>query len=102
VSNARHRINAVRRFLETDEEFPAWGSTIKGIGLDREVLEKIYRTNFRRYAGETPKAADIGMAIEEGERMLGLVHASSVKDEVLPRMDEVMDRLQRLQTGGHR
>jgi predicted TIM-barrel fold metal-dependent hydrolase len=102
VPNAQHRINAVRRFLETEEEFPAWGSTIKGIGLDRDVLEKIYRTNFHRYAGENPKPVDIGMAIQEGERMLELMHASSVKDEVLPCIDEIMDRLQRLQTGEHR
>jgi predicted TIM-barrel fold metal-dependent hydrolase len=102
VPNARDRINAVRRFIETEDEFPAWGITIRGIGLDREVLEKIYRTNFYRYAGENPKPVDIGTAIEEGERMLELVHASSVKDEVLPRMDEVMDGLRQLHSGGNR
>jgi predicted TIM-barrel fold metal-dependent hydrolase len=98
VPNARDRINAVRRFLETEEEFPAWGSTITGIGLDREVLEKIYRTNFHRYAGETPKAVDIGMALEEGERLLDVVRASPLKDEVLPRMEEVMSELRLQQT----
>jgi len=100
VPNAQDRINAVRRFLETEDEFPAWGTTIRGIGLDHEVLEKIYRTNFFRYAGETPKGVDVGMAIEEGERMLDMVRGSAVADEVLPRMAEVMEELRQLYGAG--
>jgi hypothetical protein len=91
VPGARRRIDAVRRFLETDGEFLAWGTTVRGIRLDREILERIYRNNLVRYAGDIPKAVDVGMLAEEGKRVMDLVRASSVKDAVLPRMDKVMN-----------
>jgi hypothetical protein len=44
----------MRRFLEGDEKFyaPQWGFDVQGIELPREVLTKIYSTNFRA-RGET-------------------------------------------------
>jgi predicted TIM-barrel fold metal-dependent hydrolase len=93
VPMARERIGAVRRFLETDDAFPAWGTTVQGIELKWDILDKIYRTNFTRYVGDQPKALDIGRVIEEGERVLGLVRDSAVADDVLPRMDAVMSEL---------
>jgi hypothetical protein len=101
VPNARDRINAIRRFLETQDEFPAWGCTIQGIGLDYGILEKIYRTNFHRYAGEIPNGVNVGMVIEEGERVLELLRGSALEDEVLPRMKEVMGELRQLGTKGY-
>jgi len=40
------------------------------------------------------------MLIEEGERAMRLIRASSVKDAVLPRMDKVMDSIRHLHAGG--
>jgi len=55
---------SVRNFLEKQGEFRsnAWECNLRGIYLDKEVLEKIYWKNFRALAGNKPKKIDFGLA----------------------------------------
>jgi predicted TIM-barrel fold metal-dependent hydrolase len=75
----------VRSMLESDEEFqptkelhywlyPGTGS-FRGLALPREVLEKIYRTNFERLYGAVPAPLDREKAVAELERMAALLDA---------------------------
>lgn len=54
------RTNLVRRFLETTEEFiePTKNHPFKPFGFEGEILDKIYRKNFLRLYGETPRPLD--------------------------------------------
>jgi predicted TIM-barrel fold metal-dependent hydrolase len=56
-------VESIRRFLETDEPFSAWGrNDLHGLKLDRDVLVKIYSGNFRRRVPATPKAVNLRKA----------------------------------------
>ncbi|MFC1715646.1 amidohydrolase family protein [Candidatus Poribacteria bacterium] len=76
------KITAMRTFLETDKEFRGWHSDLRGICLEKEVLEKIYCKNFQRYAGKTPKELNVGLALGECERITDSSHAKSVISSV--------------------
>jgi hypothetical protein len=65
---ARDRGMMIRRFLETDERFdvpedpamtPDERPQLHGIALPRDVLTKIYVTNFLRYVTPTPKPLNL-------------------------------------------
>ncbi|MCL5103617.1 MAG: amidohydrolase [Armatimonadetes bacterium] len=77
---ARHRQGIVRRFLETDDEYhvpdgadfllgPPEDGVFQGLALSDGVLDAIYRGNFERLAGKRPKTLDLGLAIEECDRI---------------------------------
>ena len=77
---------AVRKYLETEgifeppEALAHWREPdlegFRGFALDRDVLEKIYRTNFERLYGAKPAALNLERACEELRRM------AAVLDEV--------------------
>jgi len=65
-SLARQKAQAIRRFLETDETFTLRGqkgsggrTKIRGLSLPKEVLAKIYASNFEALAGADPKPLDM-------------------------------------------
>jgi hypothetical protein len=47
------------------------------MSLPGEVLDAIYRGNFARYAGDTPRPLDVGQAIAECERIARIAEALS-------------------------
>lgn len=47
-----------QRFFCTGEEIPLWGDIVQGLELPEDVFEQITVRNFRRFAGERPKAID--------------------------------------------
>ncbi|NLJ41914.1 MAG: amidohydrolase family protein [Clostridiales bacterium] len=57
--------NLARNFLEMDETFVAFGVNVSGLGLDKPIIQKIYRDNFLRMAGDRPKRVCIKEAIAE-------------------------------------
>jgi len=71
----------VRNFLEKDIEHTNWDAALRGIKLDRSVLEKIYHKNFERYVGTAPKKLDVKLALEECERLLNI--ALENKDHII-------------------
>ena len=64
VEFARQKTNWVRKFLEGREAFEMFRIKTRGIGLARNVLEKIYATNFIKLASAKPKVVDIPAAID--------------------------------------
>lgn len=52
---SRQLIYAMRSILETDNTIDCWDMRLRGMKLERAVLEKIYTRNFARYSGETPR-----------------------------------------------
>ncbi len=68
----------VRRWLETRDTFPVPSDPLMtpdhrphlaGIGLPREVLEKIYRGNFARIAGEPSETYSLDLFRSETDRL---------------------------------
>lgn len=82
-AEAQNRAGIVRRFLETADEFrisedadfllgsPADG-LIRGINLDKDALEQIYRENFHQLAGSSPAALDLDAAAGECDRIAAI------------------------------
>ena len=73
ISNAVNNVKVIRTFLETGDEFTGWGKSIKGIQLDCEALRKIYRENFLRFAGNTPKSVNMDYVKDYCSRLLKLL-----------------------------
>lgn len=57
------RINQIRSFIETDNERLCDGQPIKCLNLPSEVKNKIYRDNFVRCYGASPKPIDKEMVV---------------------------------------
>ena len=69
-----HAVNLVRAFLERREPFRSeWLSRVfeRPFGLPDEVLDKIYRQNFLRVFGETPRRLDPALIARECEAFSG-------------------------------
>ena len=77
---------AVRMYLETEgvfeppEALAHWREPdlegFRGFALPRNVLEKIYRTNFERLYGAKPAALNLERACEELHRMAAVLDAA--------------------------
>lgn len=44
-----------KRFLTEDVRFPLWDDEIQGFGLEKTLVQKITRDNFRRFASPVPR-----------------------------------------------
>ena len=64
-----YKIEKICRFLTTTDEFEAWGFSLKGLGLPREVTRKILKNNYLRVRG-TPRPINRDAAIAYGEALL--------------------------------
>ncbi len=92
------RIWVVRNFLETDETFhvptderlfwPDHRTMITGIKLPEDVLRKIYEGNFRRIVGKAPKPLDMGMVMDELNRLTVIHDAMGAKPNMARRVAE--------------
>ncbi len=93
----------VRSMLETDELFTPpeelhyWlypgMDGFRGLALPREVLEKIYRTNFERLYGSLPAPLDREKAVAELERMVALLDAQGDDQVVANQARQVAEEL---------
>jgi predicted TIM-barrel fold metal-dependent hydrolase len=94
------KIRAMRTFLETSRTFEWLGGRQHGLGLEPDVLAKIYRGNFERFAGEAPKAVDLGGAIDHCTRAMGLARKSPEREKIIPELEAIDGRLRELQDAG--
>lgn len=93
VEEGRYRAGIVYRWLESDDTFrvpvgadfllgaPEDG-VIRGLALPEDVLDKIYAGNFKRLAGEAPRALNVSLAIHECERLAEIAQALSGESKV--------------------
>ena len=91
------QIKGIRTFLETDRTFEWLGGQQRGIALDLAALKKIYSGNFRRFAGDEPKAVDLRRAADECKRMIDLARTSPKREEVIPELEDIEAQLEDLQ-----
>lgn len=92
------KIRGMRTFLETNRTFEWLGGQQHGLGLEPDVLSRIYCDNFSRFVGRAPKALDFGRAIDQSERMIGLARTSPEKDEIMPELETIEGKLRELQS----
>ena len=90
---SKELIYVIRTVLETDNDIEFWDTKLHGWKLDRPVLEKIYRENFRRYAGANPKIVEPAQVIEECNRITRRAQISPLKDSLLKEVQDVRDIL---------
>ncbi len=90
------KIRGMRRFLETDQAFEWLGGQQHGIGLEPDVLAKIYCGNFRRFAGDAPKPVDVARAIDQCARVIRLGGTSPESGEIVPELEAVEGKLREL------
>jgi predicted TIM-barrel fold metal-dependent hydrolase len=94
IAAAVRHVQTIRRFLETDDRFEAWnGKRLRGLALDRPVLEKIYRTNFQRYAGVRPAPVRRDLVRRLGEEILEAARSADADDEVAETVRRCLARL---------
>ncbi len=93
VEQGRIRAGIVFRWLESGDTFRVpqaadflLGSPedgiIRGMSLPDDVLAKVYHDNFCRLAGSEPQVLNVGLAIEECERLAAIAQALSGKAAV--------------------
>ena len=97
-------IGWMRRFLETRDEFEykrvmkskpvTYRFQIRGIGLDKEVLTKIYAGNFQRLAGAKPRPINFDKALEYCRYLKTFAEASENRDKLMPKIQKFIAQLQ--------
>lgn len=87
------KIIAMRTFLETDSELRGWHSDLKGICLEKGVLEKIYCKNFQRYAGKAPGKLNAELILEECKHVLDFARKNSVEHNILSQIQEFLEAM---------
>ena len=86
---------AMRTFLETDKAFRGWHYDLRGIALGSAVLEKIYRKNFLRYVGNSPRKLDTDLAVAECKHILSIARKFAIVHEILPEIKQFIKYIER-------
>jgi len=86
-------IDVTRRFLETFDEFKCRDLQIKGIGLERDILEKIYHGNFEGRTGITPADIDTGLLLEECDRVMNFVRNDKNAHTIFPEVKKTCEEI---------
>jgi len=95
LARATERIDRVRIFLETRDEIPDDPRPPHvGFELDRDVLDKIYRTNFQRYAGDKPRPVNIPAALDRCRELKAILRDADWDQETLTDLDEITKALE--------
>lgn len=89
-------IDVTRRFLETFDEFQCRDLRIKGIGLERDILEKIYHGNFERRAVSTPSNIDKKMLLQECDRVMDIVRHDKNAQALVPEVTKICEEIREL------
>lgn len=97
VAEANDKVGWMRRFLETEDKFiNKWNMNIAGIGLEKKALEKIYATNYMRFAGNKPKQVNLKLAQEYSKEMMESLNRFIVDDRRTRQLNEVYKKFTQL------
>ena len=77
------RSDAVRRFLETEEEMTVIDVDTQGLGLPADVSKKILEENFLRVAGTAPKSINRAALKDYVEKYRHLIVDQAMLDYIL-------------------
>jgi hypothetical protein len=86
-------IDVSRAFLETFDEFECRDLHIMGIGLERNILEKIYHSNFERLAGKMPRKINKKIMFEECNTVMDIIRHDKNVDILLPDVQEIFEKI---------
>jgi hypothetical protein len=86
-------IDTIRRFIETGDKFNNWGFKINGLGLDKDVIDKVYYKNFESYAGKLPKKINIDRLLEECQRIKEIAIVKTDLNKYVQEIDKVVDAI---------
>ena len=93
TASAKAKIDAMRRFLETEDTFEFWGMTWSGLGLPREACARIYAGNFRRWVGAKPKPVNVALTIEECDRLITMADLAGAGAQTLAALKTTRQKL---------
>jgi len=104
IEHARLRAGIVFRWLESDDTFnipmgadcllgPGEGGVIRSMSLPTDVLTKIYRENFTQRVCREPRKLDVGVCVQECERLATIAEAMSGKPAIETEAGLVAKRL---------
>lgn len=97
VMIAKFRFARIKAFLGTTEKvLHEDGHFFQGIGLPKEVLEKLYHRNFQRYAGDKPRSVNLPLVIERCSELISLARAGDADDETMADLEAILTRLKEL------
>jgi len=98
VRKSEDKIGMIRTFLETRDKIPDDPRPPHvGFELDRPVLEKIYKTNFQRYAGDSPRPVDIQAALTRCRELQDIARDAGADENVLADLDGIAELLDQAQ-----
>lgn len=66
----RETVGCLRRVMETDEEFVAFEENCKGLALEGQPLQNIYKHNFDAYLPNPPRPMEVPKLLEYGKTLL--------------------------------
>lgn len=95
---SKELLYVLRTFLETGNEVDYWETTLRGMAMGRKALEKIYRSNFEKYAGNNPKAVNTSQLRAECERLSKRAEISPLKEKLLTDAGLVLGMLKDMDT----
>jgi predicted TIM-barrel fold metal-dependent hydrolase len=87
------KINCMRRFLATKDEFVFDNYEVRGLGLGCDVLERIFHLNFEALFGKRPKEVDPSVAVDYCGELTRLADGMPEKDEVVRSLNEISERI---------
>jgi predicted TIM-barrel fold metal-dependent hydrolase len=87
------KIDCMRRFLATDDEFVFDNYQVRGLALGRDVLERIFHLNFEALFGESPRPVDPQAAVDYCRELARLAEDMPEKDEVQRNLNEIVERI---------
>lgn len=103
MADMTDKIRMMRQFLETKETFEGFGCAtsrhVTGIGLEQDILEKIYVRNFERYAGATPNPLRIEPALRHCRRIREYARAAAGQEALDRELTDIEQKLQDLGEG---
>ncbi|MHC4712807.1 MAG: amidohydrolase family protein [Planctomycetota bacterium] len=88
VAGAVEKIRWMRSFLEGETR-----GEVPGLGLGESVLGKVYAANFRLLAGDTPRAVNRDLAVDECDRAIALACGDPDEEAIKAELTDVRRRL---------
>ena len=79
----KFKVDSVVRFFTTDDEFQAFGGTVRGFALDEEKCEYSLGKSFTEYMGRKPKIIDKSALKQYAERHAKHIPEGETKDMIL-------------------
>lgn len=87
------KVQKMRKFFETTEEFTYWDMKLRGLGLSKEVCRKIYACNFRELIfRKPPNQVNTKAAYTLCEQYIPLAGGNKDSEKVLIELKDIFNK----------